>query len=403
MKILIINSGSSSLKYSLFNMTDESVIFSGTVDRIGLEGTTHTFGPPHGPETAKELPVSDHGEALDEMLDALTTGPLKSLDELTAVGHRLAYGGKYVDATRIDSDVMAEARRVTPIFPLHHPAMITEIEECLVRMPHAVHLAVFDSWFHTTIPDKAAIYGLPYRYFAEKGYRRIGYHGNSHAYVSEKAAQFLNKPIGQLKMITCHLGNGASLCAVEYGRSVDTTLGLTAVEGLIMGTRSGDVDPGLIPIIMKEESISPDEMISMLYKECGLEGLSGISRDMREVEAAAGQGNARAVLALEAFCYKVKRSIGSMLMVLGGCDALIFTGGIGRNSPTVRTKVLQGTSDLGFIIDEGRNHETDSTNGREPVLDISDAASRVKILAIETFEELMMARLCMRALDKLVH
>ena len=400
MKILIINSGSSSLKYTLFQMRDERVLFSGAIDRIGLEGSTHVFHAADESETIRELSINDHGKALDEMLDTLVARPLKSLDELASVGHRLALGGKYRDAVRIDDEVMAEVRRVTPMFPLHHPAMILEIEECMQRMPGATHIAVFDSWFHATIPDKAAIYGLPYRYFKEKGYRRIGYHGNSHAYVAQKAAEFLSRPIDQLKMITCHLGNGASLCAIDGGKSIDTTLGITAIEGLIMGTRSGDVDPGLIAIIMKEDSISPDEMINLLYKESGLEGISGVSRDMREIEAAAKQGNARAVLALEAFCYKVKRSIGSMLMVLGGCDALIFTGGIGRNSPTVRSKALQGAAGLGFIIDETKNNPTGTANSKGAVLDISADASRVKILAIETFEELMMARLSMKVLRR---
>ncbi len=382
-------------------MRDERVLFSGVIDRIGLEGSTHVFNAADEAEITKELSINDHGKALDEMLSTLVSGPLKSLDELIAVGHRLACGGKYLNAVRIDEEVMAEVRRVTPMFPLHHPAMILEIEECMQRMPEAAHIAVFDSWFHATIPDKAAIYGLPYRYFAEKGYRRVGYHGNSHAYVAQKGAEFVNRPLDRLRMITCHLGNGASLCAINEGKSIDTTLGITATEGLIMGTRSGDVDPGLIPIIMKEDSVSPDEMINLLYKESGLEAISGVSRDMREIEAAANQGNQRAILALEAFCYKVKRSIGSMLMVLGGCDVLIFTGGIGRNSSTVRSKALQGTADLGFIIDETRNNPTGVANSKEAVLDISADASKVKILAIETFEELMMARLSMKALGSL--
>ncbi len=380
-------------------MRHEQVLFSGAIDRIGLEGSTHVFNAANEPETTKELSINDHGRALDEMLNTLVAGPLKFLDELAAVGHRLAYGGKYLNAVRIDDAVMAEVRRVTPMFPLHHPAMIIEIEQCMARMPEAQHIAVFDSWFHATIPDKAAIYGLPYRYFEEKGYRRIGYHGNSHSYVAKKAAEYLKRPLEQLKMITCHLGNGASLCAIDKGKSIDTTLGITAVEGLIMGTRSGDVDPGLMAVIMKEDSISPDEMINMLYKESGLEAISGVSRDMREIEAAANQGNPRAALALDAFCYKVKRYIGSMLMVLGGCDALIFTGGIGRNSPTVRSKSLQGTAELGFMIDETKNNPTGESNSKEEVLDISADASRVKILAIETFEELMMARLTLEVLE----
>jgi len=276
--------------------------------------------------------------------------------------------------------------------------MIREIEESMKRIPNAVHVAVFDTWFHRTIPDEAAVYGLPYRYFAERGYRRTGFHGNSHAYVSAKAAEFLGRPIEEMKIITCHLGNGASLCAVDRGRSIDTTLGMTALEGLIMGTRSGDVDPGLIPIIMTEEGISPDEMIHMLYRDSGLKGISGVSRDMREVEAAASRGDQRAALALDAFCYKVKRSIGAMLMVLGGCDALVFCGGIGRNSPTVREKALAGAENLGFPIDRDKNRRARPT-ARHPVDDISGRSSGTKILVIRTFEELMMARQCRSVLE----
>ena len=312
MKILVINSGSSSLKYTLFDMTDERVLFEGMIDRIGLSGSTYSFGSGEesAPLTVKKMSISDQGEALDEVLGTLARGPLQSLKELAAVAHRVGHGGKYREAVRIDPDVIAEIRRMTPMIPLHHPAMIKEIEECRIRMPHAVHVAVFDSWFHWSIPDEAAIYGLPYRYFAEKGYRRTGFHGNSHAYISGKAAEFVARPLEDLKIIACHLGNGASVCAVDRGRSIDTTLGMTSVEGLIMGTRSGDVDPGLIPVIMKEDSLSPDQMVSMLYSESGLLGISGISRDMREIEDAAARGNPRAALALNAFCYKVKRAIG---------------------------------------------------------------------------------------------
>lgn len=395
MKILVINSGSSSLKYTLFEMDRESVLFSGSIDRIGLQGSEHTYQRAGGEEVVKATNAGNQGEALDEMLATLTSGQPASLEELIAVAHRVGHGGKFRDAVPVTPDVVAEIRRMTPMVPLHHPAMIQEIEECLDRMPHAVHVAVFDTWFHWSIPDEAAIYGLPYRYFAEKGYRRTGFHGNSHAYLSAKAAEFMGKPIENLKLITCHLGNGASLCAIDRGRSIDTTLGMTAVEGLMMGTRSGDVDPGLIPVIMKEDGLTPDRMTALLFKESGLLGVSGVSRDMREIEAAALQDNPRAVLALKAFCYKVKRSIGAMLMVLGGCDALIFSGGIGQNSATVRTMVLEGTSALGFVIDETRN-TTGPAVTDAVTLDISDASSKVKILVMETREELMMARQCLK-------
>lgn len=398
MNILVINSGSSSLKYTLFDMTDEAVVFSGVIDRIGLKGSSHVFRTGDGKEKAKDVDIKNHGQALDELLNTLTSGPLRSLDELAAVAHRVGHGGRYREAVRVDSDVMAEIRRMTPMIPLHHPAMIKEIEECQKRMPSAVHVAVFDTWFHWSIPDEAAIYGLPYRYFAEKGYRRTGFHGNSHAYISQKAAEYLNRPLEELKIITCHLGSGASVCAIDRGRSVDTSLGMTALEGLIMGTRSGDVDPGLLPVIMKEDALTPDQAIEMLYTESGLKGISGVSSDMREVEAAAQQGNERAALALNAFCHKVKRYVGAMLMVLGGCDVLIFAGGIGRNSPTVRGKVLQGTERLGFSMDEAKNARQRSTP-QTTVVDITGPDSKVNILIIRTFEELMMARQCAKVVN----
>lgn len=399
LQILVINSGSSSLKYNLFDMTQEKALFSGTIDRIGLERGTHVYRGDGGPETRKELTIHNHGESLDEMFAVLTNGPLASAAELDAVAHRVGHGGKYREAVRIDEDVLAEVRRMTPLIPLHHPAMIEEIEECRIRLPHAVHVAVFDTWFHHTIPDHAAIYGLPYRYFAEKGYRRTGFHGNSHAYVSACAAEFLSRALEELKIITCHLGNGASLCAVDRGKSVDTTLGMTAVEGLMMGTRSGDVDPGLIPVIMKEDDLTPDRFIEMLYRESGLKGISGVSSDMREVEASAAKGDHRAILAIEAFCYRVKRGVGAMLMVLGRCDALVFTGGIGRNSASVRTRCLSGTEELGFVLDEAKNRSRELAATEAVVVDVSAATSRTKILLVETFEELMMARQCAAVLN----
>jgi acetate kinase len=402
MKILVINSGSSSLKYTLFDMADETVVFSGLIDRIGLDGSTHSFHWENmGSETLKQIDIENHGAALDEVFAALLGGPLESLSDLPAVAHRVGHGGNYKEAVVITQDVIDEVRRMTPMVPLHHPAMIKEIQECEIRMPNAVHVAVFDTSFHRTIPDEAAIYGLPYHYFSVRGYRRTGFHGHSHEYVSGKAAEFLGQPIDELKIISCHLGNGASITAVDRGRSIDNSLGMTAVEGLIMGTRSGDVDPGLIPIIMNEDSMSPDDLIGLLYKKSGLQGISGVSRDMREIEAAAKQGNERATLALNAFCYRVKRYIGAMLMVLGDCDALVFAGGIGVNSGTVRWKSLQGTESLGFKIDEGKNLGPDRPTAEMPVLDISHSDSRRRILVVRTFEELMMARECLDVVKRI--
>jgi acetate kinase len=398
LKILVINSGSSSLKYTLFEMADERVLFSGTIDRIGLNNSSHSYRSPDAEPTVVQMEIANLGAALDQVFATLTAGPLTSLDELPAVAHRVGHGGKYTEAVRITSDVITEIRRMTPMIPLHHPAMIQEIEECQARMPNAIHVAVFDTSFHWSIPDEAAIYGLPYKYF-QKGYRRTGFHGNSHAYVSRKAAEFLGRRAEDLKIISCHLGNGASLCAIDHGRSTDTSLGMTAVEGLMMGTRSGDVDPGLLPIIMEEDSLSPEQMTDMLFKESGLLAISGVSRDMREVEAAATQGHARATLALNAFCYKVKRYIGAMLMALGGCDILIFTGGIGRNSATVRSKSLKGAEGVGFVIDETKNNDVTIT-AENPVVDISATSSKARILVVRTFEELMMARQCATVVEK---
>lgn len=400
MKLLILNSGSSSLKYTLFEMIDERVLMSGTIDRIGLQDSCHLFEVNDHPPVNKNLSVNSHGEALDDIFRVIRdSGPLYSLEEIRVIGHRVAHGGRFKDPLEISPELISEVKRMTPFFPLHHPTMALEIEECIVRVPHAIHVAVFDMTFHQTIPDVAAIYGLPYRYFAEKGYRRTGYHGHSHQYVSIQAARFLERDLSNLKLISCHLGNGSSVTAIEGGKSVDTTMGMTAVEGLIMGTRSGDIDPGLIPIIMNEESLTPNDVNDMLYKKSGLLGISGISRDMREITEAALNSNERSRLALDAFCYKCKRAIGSMLMIMGGCDALIFTGGIGLNSAVVRSKTLEGTNGLGFSIDSDLNDGYSGHNIND-VVDISAENSRVKILVIRTFEELMMARQCLDVAKK---
>lgn len=401
LKILVINSGSSSLKYTLFEMSNEKILFSGIVERIGLNGTTHSFNSGNGEKDAtRDVNIADHGGALDIMLSTLTNGPLKDLNELPAVAHRVGHGGKIKEAVPITSEVISEAHRVTPMVPLHHPAMIKEMEECQIRMPNALHVAVYDTSFHSTIPDYAAVYGLPYRYFAEKGYHRTGFHGHSHQYVTGKAAEFMGRDIKDLKIISCHLGNGASVSAIYGGVAIDTTLGMTALAGLIMGTRCGDLDPGLLPIIMSEDNLSPSQTIEMMYRKSGLLGISGLSSDMREVEEAASAGNERAALALNAFCYKAKRAVGGMLMALGGCDALIFTGGIGINSRTVRAKVLEGASGLGFLMDEAKNNGEEKATAENPVLDISHPESKVKIFVVRTFEELMMARECLNVFMK---
>jgi acetate kinase len=394
MKILVLNSGSSSLKFTLFQMSDETVLVSGTFERIGLPRSIFSFQEYGASSETVDANIPNHGAALDALFEALTLGPISALSDIPAVAHRLGHGGKYRETRLIDAEVMDELRKVTPFFPLHYPAMILEIEECMKRMPRALHVAVFDCSFHRDIPDEAAIYGLPYRFFSEKGYRRIGYHGNSHAFSAIESANFLGRPLKQLRIITCHLGNGASCCAIRHGKSIDTTMGVTTIEGLIMGTRSGDVDPGLIPFIMDEEKLTTDQISDMLVNHSGLLGISGLSRDMREIEKAVAEGHDRATLALKAFCYKVKKSIGSMLMALGGCDALVFTGGIGINSSTVRSKCLEDTEKLGFMIDTGKNLNLIPPTVEQPVNEISAEASPTRILVIRANEEIMMAREC---------
>mgnify|MGYP000904639244 FL=1 len=395
MKLLIINSGSSSVKYNLFEMENEQVVMTGKIDRIGLDDSFHSFEIEGSGSQRLDVTITDHGSALDELFRVLVEfGPANSLEEIKIIGHRVAHGGKFKDPVVITPEVISEIKRMTPFFPLHHPAMAVEIEECIVRLPDALHVAVFDMSFHKTIPDVAAIYGLPYKYFAEQGYRRTGYHGHSHEYVSIEAARYFNSDLSDLKLISCHLGNGCSITAIDRGRSVDTTLGMSAVSGLIMGTRSGDVDPGLLVVIMDQESMSPDDLNNLLFKESGLLGISGISRDMREITQCADLGETRAQLAIDAFCYQVKRSIGSMLMILGGCDALIFTGGIGENSELVRKKALSNCENLGFSIDDKLN-ENCFEDANAKVADISAKGCRVKTLVIRTFEELMMARQCL--------
>jgi acetate kinase len=393
-KVLVINSGSSSLKYHLFETAAEKVLFSGQLDKIGLEGATHEFNNGNGDKTVQTMELPDHGSALDAMLSTLTRFDSQVLNNIKGVSHRLVPGRKFFQAAVITPDLLDDVRRSLPMFPLHLPAMLLEIDECLTRMQEAVHVAVFDSWFHWSIPDEAAVYGLPYKYFSEFGFRRIGYHGFSHYYVAEKASQFLGIPLDRLKIISCHLGNGCSLCAIDRGKSVDTTMGMTSLEGLIMGTRSGDVDTGLIPIIMKQESMTPERLIELLYKESGLLGLSGVSRNMQDIEKAREQGNHQASLAFRAFCHKIKRYVGSMLMVLGGCDVLVFTGGIGENSSAVRLAVMRDAKGIGFHLDPDKNADSTLVTQENPVKDITGRESKIRILAIRSFEELIMARQC---------
>jgi len=400
MKVLVINSGSSSLKYELFDLYTEASLMSGAVSRIGMGGAQHTYSWGEK-EASVAVEAADHLSAFGLIIRAIvdTEGvPIQNLSEIDAVAHRITHGGSlYRSPVVIDQAVIDEIRRLIPLMPLHHPAMLAGIEACRKIFPDVPHVAVFDTAFHRTIPDEAAIYGLPYKVF-ERGIKRFGFHGNSHEYVAQKAAAYLEIPLKRLNIISCHLGNGASVCAIKRGHAIDTSMGFSPLEGLIMGTRVGDLDPGVITYLMHEDKLSVDQLDDMLNNQSGLAGISGVSADMREVLAAADAGNTRALLAIKAFCYRVKRYIGAYHAALGGTDVLIFTGGIGENSRGIRARSVQGLEKLGFAVDHIRNDRC-AVNDVATVCDIGARFTSVHILVVATDEELMIARHCAHALD----
>lgn len=400
MKVLVINSGSSSLKYELFNLDTEASLMSGAVSRIGLGGAQHAYSCA-SQEESQTIEAPDHLSAIDCILKSLTgveKAPISKLSEIGAVAHRIGHGGTlYRGPVVIDQKVIDEIRRLIPLMPLHHPAMLTGIEACQKILPDVPHVAVFDTSFHSMIPEEAAIYGLPYEISAQ-GIRKFGFHGNSHEYVALKAAEYLERPLKRLNIISCHLGNGASICAIQRGHSIDTSMGFSPLEGLIMGTRVGDLDPGIIPYLMREQKLSIDEIDKMLNNKSGLLGISGVSSDMRELIAAAEGDHARALLAIKTFCYRIKKYIGAYHGILGGADALIFTGGIGENNRGIRVRCIQGLEKIGFAVDIVRNDRC-KVNDANAVCDISARYSNIPILVVATDEELMIARQCALALD----
>lgn len=400
MIVLVINSGSSSLKYELFNLDTENSILSGAVTRIGLDSTENKYVC-SGEETCSVIDAPDHLAAIKNVLKELTESeniPLKNLSAIEAVAHRVGHGGlQYHCPVVIDQAVKDEIKKMIPIMPLHHPAMLAGIEACEEALPGIPHVAVFDSAFHSAIPEEAAIYGLPYDYYM-RGIRKFGFHGNSHDYVAQKAAEYLEIPLRRLNIISCHLGNGASVCAIERGHSIDTSMGFSPLQGLLMGSRSGDIDPGIITYLMRNDGLKPEEMDSILNTKSGLLGISGVSMDMRDVLAAADQGNQRALLAVKAFCYRVKHYIGAYTAILGGADVLVFTGGIGENAVNERARCVQGLEKIGFAIEQLRN-ERCSLSPENPVCEINAPYSKAIILVIATNEELMIARQCARAIN----
>ncbi len=399
-KILVINCGSSSLKYSFYDTSDESRHTRGVVERIGIDGTRLVHRGLNG-EVKRELPKSDFAEAFQAMtaqLRAKDTGVIGSEGELNVIVHRVVHGGeKFTEGTLITDEVLAQIELLNPLAPLHNPVNVAGIREMRRLFPTVPQVAVFDTAFHHTLPAYAYLYGLPYEYYEQKGVRRYGFHGTSHQYVSLRAAEALGRRPNELRLVSCHLGNGSSLCAVDHGRSVDTSMGLTPVEGLIMGTRCGDVDPGLSAFLERTEKLTAIQSEELFNKKSGLLGLSGVSSDMREVLKAAGQGQSRALLAVKVYCYRVRKYIGSYVAAMGGLEAVIFTGGIGQGSAEVRVLALQGLECMGVELDDQRNCDA---RGFDEVCRISTDHSKVAVLVVPTDEERMMAREALRALSR---
>ena len=387
MKALVINCGSSSLKYQLFDMTDESVLAKGLVERIGLPGSILIHRPGEEKIEIKEE-IENHAKAISLVLAALTDknhGVVKSLEEINCVGHRVVHGGEaFSGSVAITPAVMEALKANIELAPLHNPPNIMGIDACTELMPGVPQVGVFDTAFHQTMPAEAYIYALPYEYYEKYKVRRYGFHGTSHRFVTQRALAMLGNP--DAKIITCHLGNGASLAAVKGGKCIDTSMGLTPLEGLAMGTRSGDIDPAIIEFIMNKENLTIAQMSNVLNKKSGVLGISGVSSDFRDIESAAEEGNQRAQLALDRFAYVVQKYIGSYVAAMDGVDAIVFTAGLGENSASMRKKICSGLKFLGIEIDDAKN----KIRGEE--IEISTPGSKTKVLVIPTNEELMIAR-----------
>ena len=388
--VLVINCGSSSLKYQLLEMPNEEVRAKGLVERIGLDDGVHTYQRPGQDDIQAVLPIADHAVGIELVLKALvdpTDGVLKSMTEVSAVGHRVVHAGeRYSGSVIITDDVVDALKACVPLAPLHNPANITGIEASQKVMPNVPMVGVFDTAFHQSMPDRAYIYPIPYRLYEEHKIRRYGFHGSSHRYVTLRAGQILERDTADLNLITCHLGNGASMAAIKGGRSIDTSMGLTPLEGLMMGTRSGDIDPALVGFLARLLDKSLADIEKMLNKESGMLGISGISSDLRDVEREYANGNDRARLALEVYAYHIRKYIGSYAVSLGRVDAIIFTAGVGEHASLVREWACRGLEAVGAILDPFKN----ATRHDESI--ISKMSSRVKIMIIPTNEELMIAR-----------
>ena len=389
MKILVINCGSSSLKYQLFDMENEDVLVQGLVERIGIEGS-RLVQKKDGDKYIVEEPMSNHTEAVGHVFDALVdseNGVIGSLDEIDAVGHRFVHGGEQATKSALINDEVKEIIEDAAKFaPLHNPANLMGLKACEELLPNVPNVAVFDTAFHQTMPAKTFLYGIDYKYYEEDGIRKYGFHGTSHNYITNRAAELLEKPVEQTNIISAHLGNGSSITAVKEGKSFDTTMGLTPLEGLVMGTRSGDLDPAVVTYIEEKDGVSATDMNNILNKQSGVLGVSGVSSDFRDLEDAAKEGNERAQYALDMFSTRAKRYIAGYMAEIEKVDAIVFTGGIGENSIDMRSEILKGFEQFGIKIDPEKNN----VRGGEHVISTDDSA--VKVMVIATNEELMIAR-----------
>lgn len=390
MKVLVVNCGSSSIKYQLFEMNDESVLAKGLVERIGLDGSVLTHEPTGKAKVVINSNITNHTIGIGLVLEALVDGNhgvISSMKEIDAIGHRGVHGGeKFSDSVLVTPDVIKAIEECIEMAPLHNPPNISGIDACTELMPGVPQVAVFDTAFHQTMPKKAYMYALPYEAYEKYGIRRYGFHGTSHKYVSQRVADIMGKDYKDLKIITCHLGNGSSVAAIQNGECIDTSMGFTPLEGLVMGTRCGNIDPAIIPFLMKKESMTMEQIDTYINKKSGVLGISGVSSDFRDIEKAAAAGNERAQLALDMFTYEVVKFIGSYAAAMNGVDAIIFTAGVGENAIGMREVITTGVEYLGTKIDNEKNN----VRGKEREISVDGA--KVKVFVIPTNEELVIAR-----------
>ena len=398
MKVLVLNCGSSSLKYQLFNMNDETVLAKGLVQRIGIKDPYLEHKPQDGNKITINAEIPDHKTAIQLVIDALLDnehGVIKDMSEINAVGHRVVHGGEdFAGSVLITDEVIKALEANIELAPLHNPPNIVGIKSCEKLMPNVPQVGVFDTAFHQTMDDFAFLYAIPYKYYEKYGVRRYGFHGTSHRYVSKRVCQIIGIPYEEAKIITCHLGNGSSVAAIKNGHSVDTSMGFTPLEGLMMGTRCGDLDPAIIPFLMNKEGLTSEEIDKILNKQSGFLGVSGISNDSRDLENAASDGNKQAEVALQMFNYRVKKYIGAYAAAMGGVDVIVFTAGIGENSKKTRAGILSGLEYLGCKLDSERN----DIRGEEAMISTDD--STVKAFIIPTNEELVIAQDTKEIVDK---